>query len=316
MKKSSTTPKVSVIMSVYNGEEFLREAIESILNQTYRNFEFIIIDDGSKDKSLKIIKSYKDARIVLVSRPNKGLVASLNEGIALSKGEYIARQDADDVSVLDRFEKEVKYMDKHPKTALVGSNYTIMDIKGNPLVTTNVFTHPNDLKLAQVTCNQYGHGSVMLRKSALDKVGGYDKSVGHVEDYDLWTRLSQTYDIANFVEPLYYYRKVESGVSMSNAELQVQQTFAVRDKSFQYFLKHRWSYKILSYTPSGYDYRKRKAVLYRDLAYLYRREDHLLGAICMMILAILLEPTRKKNYLCLEYVLYKPRFDRWVYEFL
>jgi glycosyltransferase involved in cell wall biosynthesis len=312
----TSKPKVSVLMSVYNGEEFLNEAIDSIIDQTFKDFEFIIIDDGSKDKSLKIIKSYKDPRIVLVSRPNKGLVASLNEGLNLAKGKYIARQDADDISIPNRLEKEVMYMDSHPNTALVGSNYTVMDIKGNQLVTTNVFTHPNDLKLTQITCNQYGHGSVMLRKSAIEKVGNYDKSVGHVEDYDLWTRLSQNYDIANFEEPLYLYRKVEQGISMSNAELQVQQTFAVRDKAFKYYLKHQSEYKPLFYRPSGHHYRTRKAVLYRDLAYLHRRENKVFGALYMMSLAILLEPLNKKNYLCLEYVLYKPRFDRWVYEFL
>src|SRR5947207_1274318 len=117
-------------MSVYNGENYLAEAIDSILNQTFKDFEFIVIDDGSSDTSLKIIKKYTDPRIKLISRKNKGLVASLNEGLAKAKGDYIARQDADDVSLPQRLKKEVEYLDAHPKVALVGSNYKHLDAKG------------------------------------------------------------------------------------------------------------------------------------------------------------------------------------------
>jgi glycosyltransferase involved in cell wall biosynthesis len=313
MKKS---PKVTVLMSVYNSEQYLHEAIDSILGQTYTDFEFLIINDGSKDKSLEIIKSYTDPRIRLISRANKGLTASLNEGIEKAKGEYIARQDSDDVSVQNRLEKEVAYLDSHPSVGLVGSNYTIMDTSGNELVTTNVFTRPHDLKLAQVTCNQYGHGSVMMRKTILDKVGYYDKKVGYVEDYDLWTRISRVADIANFEEPLYLYRKNEEGITRQNLDLQIQQTFSVRDNAFRHFLKHRREYKVLFYKPSGTEYRRRKATLYRDFAYLYRKNDKPLRALAMLLLSTLLQPRNRKNYYCIQYTLYKPRFDRWEYEFL
>lgn len=312
----SKTPKVTVLMSVYNSEQYLREAIDSILGQTYTDFEFLIINDGSKDKSLDIIKSYDDPRIRLISRANKGLTASLNEGIEKAKGEYIARQDSDDVSVLDRLEKEVAYLDAHPSVGLVGSNYTIMDSSGKELVTTNVFTRPHDLKLAQVTCNQYGHGSVMMRKAILDKVGGYDKRVGYVEDYDLWTRISRVADIANFEEPLFLYRRNDEGITRQNLDLQIRQTFAVRDKAFRHFLKHRREYKVLFYKPSGTEYRRRKATLYRDLAYLYRKNDRPAGALAMLFLSTVLQPRNRKNYYCVQYTLYKPRFDRWEYEFL
>ena len=315
-KNIKPSPKVTVLMSVYNSEKYLAEAIESILNQTFGDFEFLIINDGSKDSSLKIIKSFKDPRIRLLSRENRGLTASLNQGIALAKGEYIARQDADDVSVKDRLEKEVKFLDEHPKIALVGSNYTIMDEKGKHLVTTNVFTRPKDLKLAQVTCNQYGHGSVMMRTEIVRKCKGYDKRVGYVEDYDLWTRISRIADIANFEEPLFLYRRNDEGVTRQNLDLQIQQTFAVRDKAFKHFLKHRKDYSVFFYKPSGSEYRRRKATMYRDLAYLYRQSDMPLKALAMMLLPIVLQPRNKKNYYCLQYILYKPRFDRWEYEFL
>ncbi len=310
-------PRVTVLMSVYNAEDFLHEAIDSILSQTFTDFEFLIIDDGSKDKSLSIIKSYKDERIRLISRENRGLVASLNQGIKLAKGEFIARQDADDISIPERLEKEVAYLDAHPKVGLVGSNYAHIDRKGNRTGTvTNVFTRPHDLKLTLITCNQYGHGSVMMRKDVLKKVGDYDKSVGHVEDYDLWVRISRVADVANIEEPLYLWRKTEESISHSNLDLQIQQTFAIRDKAFEHFLKHRRSYRILYYRSSGLRYRERKAILYRDLGYLYRARDRWFGAFCMVLLAILLQPRNKLNYRYLLIAVYKPRFDRWGYEFL
>ncbi len=313
---TKATPKVTVLMSVYNSEAYLREAIESILNQTFKDFEFLIINDGSKDKSLGIIKSYKDQRIRLISRENKGLTLSLNQGIDLAQGEYIARQDSDDISPPYRLEKEVKFLDDHPKVGMVGSNYTIMDKKGKHIVTTNVFTHPDDLKIAQVTCNQYGHGSVMMRKSVLAKTGYYDKKVGYVEDYDLWTRISRVADIANFEEPLYFYRRNEAGVTLQNHELQINQTFAVRDKAFEHYLKHRREYKILSYHPSGHHYKDRKAALYRDLAYLYRNKRRHFGAARMLVLAILFQPKNKRNYRLLAKTLLKPSRPNWEYEFL
>jgi len=312
----TNNPRVTVLMSVYDSEKFLQEAIDSILTQTFTNFEFLIINDGSKDSSLKIIRSYKDPRIRLISRANRGLTFSLNQGLEIAKGEYIARQDSDDISVPERLKKEVDYLDTHPSVALVGSNYTVIDDNGDTLTTTTVFTEPNDLKLTQITCNQYGHGSIMLRKSILKKTGLYDKSVGYVEDYDLWTRISRVADIANIEESLYLYRRNADGVTRQNLDLQIQQTFAVRDKAFRHFLKHRGQYKVLHYHPGGERYRQRKAVLYRDLAYLYRSVDRPLGGICMMMLATLLEPLNRKNYLSIISILYKPRFDRWEYEFL
>lgn len=313
----SANPRVTVLMSVYNSADFLREAIDSILNQTFKDFEFLIINDGSKDKSLDIIKSYKDRRIVLVSRPNKGLVASLNEGISLAKGEYIARQDSDDISVKHRLKTEVEFLDSHPSVALVGSNYAHIDKVSKCTGTvTNIFTNSDDLKVALVTCNQYGHGSIMMRSSILEKVGMYDRSVGHVEDYDLWLRISRVADVANIEEPLYLYRKNEKGVTQQNLDLQIEQTFAIRDKAFEHFLKNRHDYRVLARHPSGHHYRDRKAVLYRDLAFLYRQAQHHFQACLMLLLAIAFQPSNKKNYRLLAKSFLKPRSKNWSYEFL
>lgn len=312
------SPRVTVLLPVYNAEEFLAEAIESVLNQSFKDFEFMIINDGSKDNSLSVIKHYaeKDSRINLISRPNKGLVKTLNEGISKAKGEYIARMDSDDVSVKSRLKKEVEFLDSNPGVGMVGSNYTIIDAKGKRLVTTNVFTHHDDLKLCLITCNQFGHGSVMMRKSVLEKVGNYDGKVGHVEDYDLWQRISRVSKISNFEEPLYLWRKTEGSISNANLDLQIQQTFALRDKAFDHFLRHRNQYKVFTVHRSGTEYGKRKATMYRDLGYLYRMRDKPLGAFLMVILAILFQPNYKRNYKYLILALYKPWFHRWTFEFL
>src|SRR5262249_54918061 len=162
-------------------------------------------------------------------------------------GEFIARQDADDISVDDRLAKLVSFLDSHPAVALVGSNYEHIDSRGRKTGTiTNIFTHPDDLKTSLVCCNQYGHGSILLRLSVLKKSGVYE-NVLHAEDYDLWVRISQVAEVANIEEPLYLWRRNEGGISLSNADFQVEQTFAIRDKAFKHFLAHRRVYRLFSY---------------------------------------------------------------------
>lgn len=312
-----SSPRVTVLMSVYNSEKYLREAIDSILNQTFKDFEFLITNDGSKDKSLQIIKDYKDKRIRLISRENKGLVASLNEGIGLAKGEYIARQDSDDISVPTRLAKEVAFLDANPQVGLVGSNYSHIDMKSKKTgTTTNIFTHPDDLKVALVTCNQYGHGSVMIRKSVLDKTGVYDKSVGYVEDYDLWVRISRVADVANIEESLYLWRKNEAGITLTNQQLQIDQTLAVRDRAFEDFLKHRLRYKLFRFHPSGERYRDRKAILYRDFAYMYKQRGKLIRSLIMLCTAAIVQPRNRQNLSYIKRLLRHPRSFTWEYEWL
>ena len=132
---SSTNPLISVCMAVYNAERYVAEAVESILNQTFGDFEFLILDDGSTDGSLDILRRYaeRDPRIRLTSRPNQGLVASLNELVDQARGEFIARMDADDVSLPERFQREVDYLRDHPECVLVGSRVRLIDPDGDPL---------------------------------------------------------------------------------------------------------------------------------------------------------------------------------------
>jgi len=301
-QERSASPKVTVLMSVYNAERYLAEAIESVLSQTFRNFEFLIINDGSIDKSMEIIESYKDFRIKLISRANRGLTYSLNQGIKLAKGKYIARQDADDVSLPTRLEREFKMMKNNPEIGMIGSNFITIDEAGHPLKTTRFFTHPDDLAVAEMLSSQFGHGSVMMRKSVLEKVGSYDPKVGYVEDYDLFIRMSRVAKIANVEEPLYLWRRNPGGISLSNRKLQTKQDFAVRDRAFRQFLKDRKRYKIFSsfhpfsVSPNPLCYFDKKAVVFRKLAYLYRQEGKRANSIQSLLFAMVLAPWRLGNY--------------------
>jgi glycosyltransferase involved in cell wall biosynthesis len=215
MSKNENVPIVSVVMSVYNSGEFLRDAIDSILAQTYEDFEFVIIDDGSTDESNEIIKSYNDKRIVLIEQPNKGLVASLNTGIDIARGMYIARMDADDISLPERFEREVAQLDNNPKLGLVGTYFQYMDETTSERLKTVIFAPTKHIDLVRMMylVNPFGHGSVMLRKDAVQKAGGYRAEFDAGEDYDLWHRISENWEICQIPKVLYLWRVNPNSIS-------------------------------------------------------------------------------------------------------
>ena len=214
-------PLVSVVMSVFNGEKYLREAIDSILNQTFTDFEFIIINDGSTDDTLKIIKSYKDPRIVLISRKNKGLVASLNEGISIAQGKYIARQDAEDWSTNTRLTKQVEYLEGNTKAVVVGSWITIIDYKSKAKGIHRLYTEDVDIKRELLLRSPFAHGSIMWVKNKLPiRNSIYDDKFYPAEDYALWSELSQCGLMYNIAKPLYFYRDNFLGISQTNAAKQ------------------------------------------------------------------------------------------------
>ena len=216
-------PAISVVMSVYNGGEYLHDAIDSILSQTFTDFEFIIIDDGSTDQTLKIIKQYRDPRIRLVSRENRGLIASLNEGVDLAKADYIARQDADDISKSYRLEKLHGFLETNKDVGIVGSEFEMISDKGEVLAE---FKYPGgsiDAGRALFVRNPLSHGSVLMRRDMLVAVAGYRGGVGPIEDYDLWVRLySRGYSLAIFPEVLYSWRHNLGGVSSLNTAQQAK----------------------------------------------------------------------------------------------
>lgn len=217
-------PVISVVMSVYNGQKYLRESIDSILNQTYKNFEFIIINDGSKDDSLDMLLEYqtKDNRISIVNQNNIGLTRSLNRGVKLAVSEYIARQDADDISLPTRFEKQLNYMVNHPEVAVIGCLADVFSVDGVLRTSRDHKYSQKGIKQHLASKNLFMHGSAMIRKSHLAKVGFYHEFFRHSQDYDLWLRLSQYFDIDILPEHLYQYRVTAEAISVSKWPIQKQ----------------------------------------------------------------------------------------------
>jgi len=197
-------PKVSIVMPLYNAEQFVRSAVESILNQTYTNFEFLIINDSATDSSRKIVGEIEDSRIRIVDHPkNQGLVASLNHGFSLASGEYIARMDHDDVSRPDRIEKQVRFLDENLQVALVGSWFEYID-KG---IVIRAPVTSREIRYFSLFNSPFGHPTVMIRKSALAGLPGpYDPDFQMAEDYELWCRLIDLKETANLPEILLDYR--------------------------------------------------------------------------------------------------------------
>lgn len=210
-----TNLKVTVLMSVYNGEKRLQEAVESILNQTFTDFEFLIINDASTDCSMKILQSYSDPRIkIITNKNNLGLTKSLNKGLELAKGKYIARMDADDVSYSTRLEKQVKYLEEHRDVGLVGSSFEIIDEFGN-LLSRNIyktFTYEK-IYYALIFNNCIAHSSVMYRRDLVINIGGYDERLARTQDFDLWSRISKKSKIEVIEEVLLKWRNSQSNIS-------------------------------------------------------------------------------------------------------
>lgn len=212
---ASDQPLVSVLLPVYNGAEFLEGGIESILSQSYRNIELIIINDGSRDDSANVIRKFHDPRIRAYHQENQGLAVSLNRAIGLSKGVYLARQDQDDLSLPQRIEKQVKFLGAHPHCGMVGGWAEIW--VGN-VKSERTHKHPAENLLLQYDLlfdNPFVHSSVMLRKSACETVGLYstDKARQPPEDYELWSRVARSFEVANIPEILLVYREVPSSMS-------------------------------------------------------------------------------------------------------
>ena len=206
-------PIITVLISVYNGEKYLKEAIDSILNQTFKDFEFLIINDASTDNSEEILKNYKDSRIkIIFNKKNLGLTKSINKGLKIAKGEYIARQDADDVSSSERLEKQVRFLDTYPDYAAVGSFTKIIDEKSKVICQLERPVYFQEIKRALMLDNCITHGSVMIRKKCLLEVGFYDEAMKRSQDYELWLRLSEKYKLANLPEYLYSWREHKENI--------------------------------------------------------------------------------------------------------
>ncbi|MDR3606950.1 MAG: glycosyltransferase family 2 protein [Oligoflexia bacterium] len=224
-----TNPRVSVLLPVYNAAAYLAEAIQSILDQTFTDFELILINDGSTDGSVEIIHSFKDPRIRLIDLPkNGGLIAALNRGIAESKGEYIARMDADDISLPHRFARQVEFLDRFPKVSVCGTHFEVF-FGSNPFVMKHP-ADPQDVRdeLLFTGC-VLGHPTVMIRKADLVALGArYEERFKNAEDYGLWATLSSQTQLANIPEVLLKYREHQQQVSRVHSASQEMATREIK----------------------------------------------------------------------------------------
>lgn len=208
-------PLVSVVMPVYNGALYLKEAIDSILKQTFTDFEFIIVNDGSTDESEEIILSYRDLRIVYLKHENKGIGLSLQLGCQIAKGKYIARMDADDISEINRLMIQFNYLETNTDVVLVGSAVNYINEKGQVFGRSFPYTGDEALKHILFTKGSaICHPSVMMRASAYFWTGGY-ADLEPLEDYYLWMRLSKYGKFINFITPYLNYRVLHNSISRS-----------------------------------------------------------------------------------------------------
>lgn len=232
-------PAVSVVMPVYNASQFFSEAVESILAQSFKDFELIIIDDASQDGSPDIVKSYKDPRIVFVqNHKNVGVAQSLNKGLDLAKGYYIARMDADDISEPGRLEQQVRFMEKHPDVGISGGFVHLFGKGMNSIA--RVPADSEDILAYMIFENPMWHMSVIMRKDMLQKYHlYYDPTFSRSEDYDLWARASQHFPMANLGDVLVRVRVHEASATRANWDEMTIQTEAIQDR-----LLERWGYHV------------------------------------------------------------------------
>ncbi|MCK4735030.1 MAG: glycosyltransferase [Methanophagales archaeon] len=202
--------KVSIIIPVYNGERYISEAIDSVLNQTYRDFEIIVIDDGSKDNTSNILRMYGE-KIRWKSQENKGPASAKKIGTSMTEGEYITYLDSDDMFLPDKLKQQVDYLDKHPEVGLVYSDYYQVDEKGK--ITKLISCNKKNVPLIQQ--NYVPTSGVMCRRECFDNVGVFDESLGGDYDWDMWLRISEKYPIYCIPKPLFKYRVHGENISLT-----------------------------------------------------------------------------------------------------
>ena len=228
-------PRVSVIMSVFNGLPHLHQAIDSILSQTLFDFEFIIIDDASTDNTIEVLKGYQDSRLRLIfNKENVGVTESLNRGLQAARGEYIARIDADDVATPGRLQIQVDFLDAHPKIGLVGSWYhKISDLNAQRRELVQVETSNAEIQQKMLYCPIFAHSTVMFRKKCIEEVGPYDTAFRLAQDKDLWFRIAEKFEVAVIPEPLVTIRSISTGLGRMYRPLQNEFVLMARENALK-----------------------------------------------------------------------------------
>jgi hypothetical protein len=227
----SADPLVSVVLPVRNGERHLDAALASLHAQTWSNWELVAIDDGSTDATPELLAraAADDERVRVFRQDARGLVAALQRGTAEARGPYLARMDADDESTPTRLAHQVAHLEANPAVVLVGGSFDVVDDAGARLRTEPALVAHDDLRRELYVRNAFAHGSVMLRRSALDLAAGYRDDRPAAEDYDLWRRLAGLGELTNLPEVVYRWRTNPAGVTQTRAAEQAASASAVRD---------------------------------------------------------------------------------------
>ena len=231
-------------MAVFNGGDFLEESIRSIAGQTFRDWELVVVDDASTDATRDVVASWsrRDPRIRLVANDrNKGQTACLNQGLHEGRGEWVARQDADDVSDPRRLAAQMDYLVAHPDTALLGTQGVLVDTRGKRTGLLDVPCDHEGIAWCAPFLNPFLHTSVIFRRSVVAELGGYDESFRIAQDYDLWTRLAAHDQTANLPERLVSYRHVETSLSKSGRNTAFAEADRVSAREAKRFLGRDWT---------------------------------------------------------------------------
>ena len=217
-------PSVSVIAAVHNGAAFLEASIRSILDQSFTDFEFLIVDDGSTDDSPALLDRFatEDTRIRVFHRENAGLTVSLGIALKEARGVYIARQDDDDISLPDRLRRQKEFLDAHPSVAVIGCRYKTIDPSGKIVGHSNVPMGNASIKRALLTHNVIAHSGAMFHRQKVLDIGGYDPQYRTAQDYDLWCRAALHHDLGNLKDVLLHRRRhgAQIGATLSASQIQ------------------------------------------------------------------------------------------------
>lgn len=281
MTHSDVLPSISVLMAVYNGEKHLSEAIESILGQTLADFEFIIIEDGSSDKSLEIISSYNDSRIRLIKNQAQiGLAASLNKGVSIASGRYIARMDADDISNRDRLKKQYDFMETHPYIGVLGTEINIINEHGVFIKKTGKPLRHFVIKWENLFSSSMYHPTVMLRTELLKNHPYREDFKTSSEDHELWSRLLKLTRFANLNEPLLDYRLHASSATKNRTREELTRSALVSIKNMSDYIQikeknERLIKKMRTNPDIAASDLVKTIILYKNLASAYIQKENL-----------------------------------------
>jgi glycosyltransferase involved in cell wall biosynthesis len=221
-------PRLSVVMGVHNGLPWITAAIDSILGQSFEDFELVVVDDGSTDATPEMLQSLRDPRLRLDWQRRAGLTVALLRGLALSESPLVARMDADDVARPERLAAQVAFLDAHPEVGLLGTGGHEIGQSGDVLGTLHPPARDQMIRRALIRYNPFIHSSVVFRRAAYEAAGGYDPRLPVAQDYDLWMRMSRVTRMANLPEPLVFRRLTRNRVSSAREEARLRAEVRIR----------------------------------------------------------------------------------------